>query len=770
MDVEIPGYKIVKEIGKGGMATVYVAVQNSFNRQVALKIMARHLTGDDVFSERFFREARIIASLNHRNIVPVFDVGRAGDHHYLSMEYLPGGDLKQRLKQGMRADEALHVIYEIAMALAYAHSKSYIHRDIKPENILFREDNTVVLTDFGIAKALDTSDCNMTSTGMIVGSPHYMSPEQALARDIDIRSDIYSLGVVFYEVLVGQPLYDANSSVAAAIKHISEPIPQLPETFSYLQPVLERMVAKTPEERFQSALEVAHALEPYLRTSPSNWKSVVLQEFESETEGGTRIMVRNTGQHSAAVATPAPMPTSRSYSASAPTLHGEVPAPKLTTRLSDGAVNIEHRIESALKRSRDWVVQERKAASTIAASVVVVLGIASVVGTMDINTVAEIDQHDGPPATTESPINPQLQVESETTPSGPELVAAGPEIESTADEAVVADVALSSDDVLDDYLGQLEEPIAQPELAAAATDDRIEELSVEAENVEPEQASTLEKIDQPATTGGVQIIASAEAADSQAEAETQEMQLALLQASEKPALQDQEEVLDITEDYTSAPEVEALLSRANEALRRDRLMVPVKNSAYTLYRQVLELDPEHPAAKKGLDQVTGKYLSMASRQLNAGDLDQAQQFANRADSVAQLDAVSEQKKQEVQTMLRAVDRVRYLETMEKLETWIAVLRQKENVTVEDLDRAYASYMSVLNNNYRDPKVNLANDVYANAFFDVGKRYFKEENLEVSKGLIAKGLEINPQHEKLKDLDARWQRKKEGDEFFMDRFY
>ena len=153
MDVVIPGYEIVKEIGKGGMATVYVAVQNSFDRQVALKIMARHLTGDDVFSERFFREARIIASLNHRNIVPVFDVGRAGDHHYLSMEYLPGGDLKQRLKQGMRADEALHVIYEIAMALSYAHSKSYIHRDIKPENILLMEDQ-VKLADFGSCRGI----------------------------------------------------------------------------------------------------------------------------------------------------------------------------------------------------------------------------------------------------------------------------------------------------------------------------------------------------------------------------------------------------------------------------------------------------------------------------------------------------------------------------------------------------------------------------------------------------------------------------------------
>ena len=121
-------------------------------------------------------------------------------------------------------------------------------------------------------------------------------------------------------------------------------------------------------------------------------------------------------------------------------------------------------------------------------------------------------------------------------------------------------------------------------------------------------------------------------------------------------------------------------------------------------------------------------------------------------------------------MLKAVERVRYLESMEKLETWIAVLRQKENVTLDDLNKAYASYMSVLNNHYNDPKVSVAHDVYANAFFAAGKRYFKQENLEVSRELIAKGLEINPQHEKLQDLNARWQRKKDGDEYFMDRFY
>ena len=252
MDVAIPGYKTVKIIGKGGMAKVYLAIQESFDRQAALKIMSPHLTGDPIFGERFLREAKIIASLNHRNIVPVYEVGQHENFHYLSMEYLPGGDLKSRLIKGIRPDEALAVICETASALSYAHSKSYIHRDIKPENILFREDNTSVLTDFGIAKALDTHDANMTSTGMIVGSPHYMSPEQALGKKIDTRSDLYSLGVVLYEVLVGRPLYKADSSVAAAVKHISEPIPKLPDCYACLQEILEKMVAKKPEDRFEA--------------------------------------------------------------------------------------------------------------------------------------------------------------------------------------------------------------------------------------------------------------------------------------------------------------------------------------------------------------------------------------------------------------------------------------------------------------------------------------------------------------------------------------
>ena len=791
MEVVIPGYKIVKVIGKGGMATVYVAVQESFNRQVALKIMARHLTGDEVFSERFFREARIIASLNHRNIVPVFDVGRAGDHHYLSMEYLPGGDLKQRLKQGIRAEEALHAIYEIATALAYAHSKSYIHRDIKPENILFREDNTVVLTDFGIAKALDTSDCNMTSTGMIVGSPHYMSPEQALAREIDTRSDIYSLGVVFYEVLVGKPLYDANSSVAAAIKHISEPIPKLPDTFSYLQPLLEKMVAKAPEDRFQSALEVAHALEPYLRAAPENWKTVVQEDFVSETEGGTRIMVRATGQHAASVATPAPLP-SRTYAASAPTLHGDKDSAKLSSRVSEAVVKIEHKIEAGASSLRASLQQDRKKLGAVAAGLLLIVGVGVVAfnnGEADpanLDLVAEAQ----PEADLSHAVPAAIRVpaaNSEKPADSVALQAKESESSPPAVEPPKASVEAKpeSKDVLANYLDNLAE---SPAAESATQDDLAADPAVtasEAAEIEPADKSESESVALAAEdigasedsssedSAGVQIIASAQAATDSVDQEQQDLQLALLQTQEaEPELNeslspDQQESVPADYDPT---ELESLLAKAKEALRRDRLMVPRKNSAYTLFQAALEMDPSNVEAKQGLDRIVAKYLILSSRQLNEGELDQAQDYADRANLVASSAGVSAEQKQEAANMLKTIERVRYLDTMQKLETWISVVKQKQHLTVDDLNSAYESYMSVLNNNYRDPKVNVAHEVYANAFFDLGKRYFKADDLEISRELIAKGLEINPEHKNLQDLNARWERKKNGDEWFMDRFY
>ena len=212
--ITVPGYSIARKLGQGGMASVYLATQHSFERDVALKIMSPLLNSDPSFAARFKREARIVAQLSHASIVPVFDVGEHQSCHYLSMEYLSGGDLKQRLLQGEHdLSLALNVCIALSAALDVAHRKGFVHRDIKPENVLFREDGTPVLTDFGIARALD-SGRSMTLAGMLVGTPDYMSPEQVKGLELDGRSDLYSLGIVFFEILTGGvPFKDRKSVV-----------------------------------------------------------------------------------------------------------------------------------------------------------------------------------------------------------------------------------------------------------------------------------------------------------------------------------------------------------------------------------------------------------------------------------------------------------------------------------------------------------------------------------------------------------------------------
>ena len=241
--IVIPGYRIVRQLGHGGMASVHLAIQESFEREVALKVMSPLLNSDPSFSIRFMREARIVAHIHHASIVPVFDVGEHHSHHYLSMEYLPGGDLKQRVQDG-RCDAAfaVDVCCTLSSALDLAHRKGFVHRDIKPENILFREGGTPVLTDFGIARAID-SGTTLTVAGMLVGTPSYMSPEQVKGLELDGRSDLYSLGIVFYEMLTGAAPFRADSMLSLALKHLTEPLPQLPAEHAAYQSFLDQLTA-----------------------------------------------------------------------------------------------------------------------------------------------------------------------------------------------------------------------------------------------------------------------------------------------------------------------------------------------------------------------------------------------------------------------------------------------------------------------------------------------------------------------------------------------
>ena len=241
------------------MATVYLALQESVDREVALKIMSPALMVDPNFGERFLREARIAAKLHHRHVVGVHDVGKHGDIHYIAMEFVAGGSAHHEDGKPDDPTYVLRVVREIATALGYAHSKGFVHRDVKPDNILMRDDGSSALTDFGIARANDSAT-RMTRTGAVIGTPHYMSPEQARGRPLDGRADLYSLGCVLYEMLMGRVPYQADDPLAVGIMHITEPVPKLSPHLVPIQPLLNRMMAKTPEERFQDGGEVAEAI------------------------------------------------------------------------------------------------------------------------------------------------------------------------------------------------------------------------------------------------------------------------------------------------------------------------------------------------------------------------------------------------------------------------------------------------------------------------------------------------------------------------------
>lgn len=251
----VPGYTVVHIIGQGGQAQVFLAEREHDGLRVALKVLNRKLRNDPVFLERFVREYKLVASLNSNYVARIYDQGFSGDFPYIAMEFLPSGTLAARIREGLTARAALRIASQIAQALDTIHSHGIVHRDLKPANILFRADGRPVIVDFGLARDMRINS-TLTVAGQFLATPRYMSPEQCLGNSVDARSDLYSLGAMLYEMMTGNKIYDHAHSADVIAMHVHAPVPQLTGMLSVHQPLLDRLLAKNPEGRFQSAAEM----------------------------------------------------------------------------------------------------------------------------------------------------------------------------------------------------------------------------------------------------------------------------------------------------------------------------------------------------------------------------------------------------------------------------------------------------------------------------------------------------------------------------------
>jgi serine/threonine-protein kinase len=261
-------YRLEAKLGSGGMSTVYLARDTTLDRPVAVKVMHREMSEQADQLERFRQEARAVAKLSHPNVVSVIDAGEDGGHPYIVFEYVEGETLKQRIGRvgALDPQEALAYAIEVGRGLTVAHGRKMVHRDIKPQNVLIDSEGRAKLTDFGISRQLEQD--GMTATGRVLGTTDYVAPEQAMGHGVDQRSDVYSLGVVLYEMLIGQVPFHAESQVGVAMKHVNEELPDVqqrrPEISAAAALVVERATAKDPSERYQDVGEMIDDLETAL--------------------------------------------------------------------------------------------------------------------------------------------------------------------------------------------------------------------------------------------------------------------------------------------------------------------------------------------------------------------------------------------------------------------------------------------------------------------------------------------------------------------------
>jgi CheY-like chemotaxis protein/tRNA A-37 threonylcarbamoyl transferase component Bud32 len=264
--IRIPGIKVLRLIGEGGMARVYLASREGDDEPLVVKLLRREILANKTALARFMEEYSMVERIQSRHVARIYGHGNADDHAYLVMEFFEGGDLHKRLTgKAMEPGEALRIFRELMFALGDIHEKGILHRDLKPQNLMFRQDGTLAILDFGIAK--DIAAVDRTHQGEVLGTPRYMSPEQVQGRALDLRTDIYSAGVLLYQMLTGLHLFDGDTAMEVAMQHLNTPPPAMPEHLERYQRLLDKLLEKDREARFRNADEVIGFLSRKLEQS-----------------------------------------------------------------------------------------------------------------------------------------------------------------------------------------------------------------------------------------------------------------------------------------------------------------------------------------------------------------------------------------------------------------------------------------------------------------------------------------------------------------------
>ena len=658
-DLNIPGYDIEALLGKGGMAAVYRARQQSFGREVALKVLNPTIEDAEDFSRRFLQESSIVAKLHHSHIVQVYDVGRYENYFYICMEYLHGGDLANKIRVGLTLKESVTTIKQLADALDFAHRENIIHRDIKPENIMFREDDAAVLTDFGIAKELE-SQVNLTQTGLVIGTPKYMSPEQIRGEEADHRADIYALGIVFYRCLTNYVPFDGKDMVTTAYLQNNEPVPTLPPEVACFQAIINRMLEKAPEDRFQRGRDIVAALEDIDRKaySPDLTNLDVAAAAKLAPPTVTRTA---SGRHPAKTQQPTgsagikidPVARSEGTQIRARVLHNKtvladhmVPADSLLNpppadqpldfvdslsadrpagspsdpSLGDRIVPADLLHDSPLDEPMEAPPKQRNSRTVPVLLSLIFIG---VLGAMANEYTDELSRGAWPEVTADVRdrlIKQWMKLKGDDTSESNIASTSGDNI-LPADTAVESPQPPIDSDPINDIASATPEPGDAADMAAQA--------ALETPATEPNSIDARAEV---AVAASSELIDSAGSFDGNIVDTATETSIGA--AGGTPAGESVLEEVNAPVEPDISATIEALLGEAEAHMAKKRFRKPADDNAYLKYQQVLELEADNTLALAGIEKIADAYFAMAERAIAGQQFDAARGFLEDAHTVA----------------------------------------------------------------------------------------------------------------------------------------